>query len=145
PSPLRKLNAIRECPFFSVVAWGGFSTVRNEGLSEKHIERQMDSQAGRRALPSAAARPVKSVRRGRNPDSLPPVNPPGDGGLKPRRAFGLRRREGGPLLADEVEVDLVAIGGQQGLDVDLVLGPEGDHLGEDQPLGSSHADSVALR
>src|SRR5271157_4080079 len=87
----------------------------------------------------------KWIMKGRNPDSLPTVNPPGDGGLKPCRAFCLRCREGGPLLADEVEVDLVAVGGQQGLDVDLVLGPEGDHLGEDQSFGSSHADSVALR
>ena len=54
----------RRCPFFSVVAWGGFSTVRNEGLSEKHVERQMDSQAGRRALPPAAARPTEACEIG---------------------------------------------------------------------------------
>ena len=40
---------------------------------------------------------------------------------------------------------VIAVGGQQGLDVDLVLGPEGDHLGEDQPLGRGHADRMALR
>ena len=39
----------------------------------------------------------------------------------------------------------VAVACQQGLDVGLVLGPEGDHLGEDEPLGRGHAERMSLR
>ena len=60
----------QECLFFSVMAWGGFSTVRNEGLSEKHVERQMDSQARRPhrlRLRLDLPKLVKSVRDRKEP------------------------------------------------------------------------------
>ena len=49
------------------------------------------------------------------------------------------------ILADQIHINCIAIGCQQRLDVDLILRPEGHHLGQDQPLGSGHADRVTFR
>ena len=38
---------------------------------------------------------------------------------------------------------VVAVCGEQGFDIDLVPGAEGDHLGEVQALGGGHADRMA--
>ena len=67
-----------------------------------------------------------------------------NGGFEPGGAIGLGGGEGGPFVANELDADRVAVGGQQGLDVNLVLGSEGDHLGEDDAFGGGDADLVAL-
>ena len=74
----------------------------------------------------------------------PSNDPLGDNGLQPRRSLRLGRRERRPFHANEIDVDRVAICGQERFDVHLILGAERDHLGEYQPFGGGHSDRVAL-
>ena len=76
---------------------------------------------------------------------LPSNDAPVNRRLEPRRASHLGRRKRSPFRANEVEIDIIAVGSKQGLDIDLVLRPKGNHLGQDQPRCRGDRDRVALR